>query len=748
MFLGIDMWFSKLIRHFFFSIDRIVYGFIPTIYDLLISIARTSILSQADILSMAERIYDLLAIFMAFKVIFSLIMYVVNPDDFSDKTKGVSKLATNIIISLGLLILTPYIFRLAYQTQTIVLEDNTLANLVFGQKDDKKFLNSAGDDIAYTIMTPFFSPNVSISGLSQCVDLTQKKDNQVIINESCFGVRSKTYEEIPSDDDNNDNKSLYDLTKDNDNFTLQDLQNYAAGIEHQNLPLMFRLGVSKATDKNNETFIIDYRYIFSTAVGIVVLLILVTFCMDVALRSVKLSFLQLIAPIPILSYVDPKSGKDGLFKKWYQMSIKTFLSLFLRLLALYFGIYIISRIGKMTDIVDGSYITNMWIKIFIIIGTLMFVKQLPKILEGLGLKLDGDGKFFLNPFKKFEEQAAGGKRLTGAVGGMVAGAVGGRGIRLGSMLTGAARGFSANKGYKGGIDRQAEVNRKLREARIKGAGFWGSRAAVLSSRYGLDDALLEREATNLRKDKRAVELARREVDSQVKAKEAIKKQKQDQIHKQKETISDHKRMQDAVSKMEERAKSEIQNGNGGSIGKEYLTRKATAEYYENNIGKKINGKTITPEMAADARQRANSYLNDEGMKEYMTRASKGKFDDGKDDLTFQNSYKTYEDAARVIGITPSETGSEIHAQYGRSKGKVGDIEREIAPTEREITNIEDEIRNIQVDKKVSVSGYDEDISLEEAEQILRDREQELKDKQDQGKLNRETAKDRRISSGS
>ena len=60
------MWFQKLIRQFFFSIDKIIFEFIPTVYDLLVSIARTSILSQADILNMAGRVYKLFAIFLVF----------------------------------------------------------------------------------------------------------------------------------------------------------------------------------------------------------------------------------------------------------------------------------------------------------------------------------------------------------------------------------------------------------------------------------------------------------------------------------------------------------------------------------------------------------------------------------------------------------------------------------------------------------------------------------------------------------
>ena len=146
-------WFISLMRTFFYSIDKIIYNFIPTLYGYLIDIARTSVLSQADLASVSRRIYQLLTIFMVFKVIFSLIMYVVNPDDFSDKNKGLSKLGTNIIISLSILILTPYLFSYAFQLQTIILEDDSLGTLIFGdiedEGDNKSIFNSAGDVIAY-----------------------------------------------------------------------------------------------------------------------------------------------------------------------------------------------------------------------------------------------------------------------------------------------------------------------------------------------------------------------------------------------------------------------------------------------------------------------------------------------------------------------------------------------------------------------------------------------------------------------
>lgn len=393
--LSINMWFQKLMRQFFFNIDNIVFNFISTVYDLLISIARTSVLSQADIIDMADRIYKLLAIFMVFKVTFSLIMYVVNPDDFSDKSKGISKLGTNIVISLTLLILTPYVFNMAYSLQTIVLEDNSIAALIFGDDSDKNnFLNTAGDSMAFMAMRPFFMPNVSLSLTDEDGAEISNLAPCTTLDDDCF----TSMEEFISES----------------NFTNTMLSNYKAGINVGNLGLTFRQNLSIATDPDGENFIMDYKYIFSTIIGVVIILLLITFCMDVAVRSIKLAFLQLIAPIPIISYVDPKSGKDGLFKKWYQMCFKTYLSLFLRILALYFAIYIISKIGKMVDIVDGSYQTNGFIAIFIIIGALMFAKQLPKILEGLGIKLDGG--FQLNPLKKIEKDALGGKAISKAAG--------------------------------------------------------------------------------------------------------------------------------------------------------------------------------------------------------------------------------------------------------------------------------------------------------------------------------------------
>ena len=404
--LGFMTLVSKLLRSIFYSIDDVIYRQIPRLYDLILAIARTSPLSQATIADMASRIYKLLAVFMIFKVTFSLIMYIVNPDDFSDKSKGVSKLITNIVISLGLLVLTPYIFSYAFQFQKIVLDDNSIATLIFGDdlSSEDNVLNNAGNTMAYALASPFITPNYNYFN---CTTLKSGRGTEAVLNEKCFGFN--TPEEFVDGgrcdvarDEFNTLCSVEALGKDN-------VANYAAATLYSNYNFLFRKGIV-TTMYNDDDFAFDYHWFISTVVGAVAVLFLITTCMDIGIRSIKLGFLQLIAPIPILSYIDPKGGKDGMFKKWYQLCLKTFLSLFLKLFAVYFAIYIIGRVGDIVDIVDGSYITNGYVRIFIIIGALMFAKNFTKMLESLGVKLDGG--FQLNPLKKIEDEALFGKQAS------------------------------------------------------------------------------------------------------------------------------------------------------------------------------------------------------------------------------------------------------------------------------------------------------------------------------------------------
>lgn len=450
----------KTLRTMFYSLDKVIYGLIDNVYGLLIQISKTSVFSQTAIHAFSQRVYALVGIFMLFKVSISLITYVLNPDEFVDKEKGFTSIVKRIILSLVMLVLCPYVFNEAYELQAIILEENTIMTIVFATPSKRvqenlpnsSYVDSAGQLIQFTILYAFAQPNYDEFSHDNNYDLfdcrntyvtdakgqyeSRTADNPYVykLNSSCFGVYNESNDMYEQKDDEG---QLAKLFKDNDYEVAY--QDYTQGIAQQSFSLFFKKNIILAKEQaEEERYFINYKYGISTAVGVGVLYLFLMFCIDIAVRSVKLGFLQMISPIPIISYVDPKSGKDGMFSKWFKMCTDTYLELFIRLFALYFGIYTITLVGEFRDVTTGEVVDNWLVKIFMIIGILIFIKKLPDILKKIIGEGIGEFKFTPNPFKRISEDAFGGKQLIGAGAAVGAGAA--------AFGTNAVTGFMNNRG--------------------------------------------------------------------------------------------------------------------------------------------------------------------------------------------------------------------------------------------------------------------------------------------------------------
>ena len=358
------------------AIDRAVYNIISFLYEILEILARHQIFSSETIDSFATRVYTLLGLIMVFKVTFSLINYLVNPDMITDKSQGATNIAKNIVITLVLIIIMPYIFDFGYKLQDAILSDNVLPRLILQTEDTSTAsleLNMDPKICSYNTYADSYGKYMSLMTLRPFYqfdhNVYHKGDNQDVEDTFCGAT-------------------------DTDTLLQSNLYKADEGFMDQN---------------NIGSYLIDYSMILSTLAGVIVAIMLLSLCLDVALRTIKLGFLEIIAPVPIISYIDPKSGKDGIFKKWYKEVIRTWASLFMKLAAIYFAIYIIGLVGA-ADLSSEEH--GIWIMLFLIIGALMFAKQFTKLIEDIfGIKLDGMG---LHPIKKIQEQAIGGKALLGA----------------------------------------------------------------------------------------------------------------------------------------------------------------------------------------------------------------------------------------------------------------------------------------------------------------------------------------------
>ena len=176
-------------------------------------------------------------------------------------------------------------------------------------------------------------------------------------------------------------------------------------------------------EAKSDYYVIEYNVFISTIFGLVIVLFLISFCFDIAVRSLKLGFLEIIAPIPIISYIDPKQGKDGMMMKWFKEVGRTWADLFIRMASVFFVAFIVSLLESNSIDYNDAKSSHFWLMLFIFLGALIFAKQLPKLIEQItGFKLSG--KVQLNPFKKVSEEALFGKQVLGAAGAVGAGAVG------------------------------------------------------------------------------------------------------------------------------------------------------------------------------------------------------------------------------------------------------------------------------------------------------------------------------------
>lgn len=392
--------FMDGVRGVFAVIDRGVYGLITTFYNMITDLTEFTLISGDKISEISGKIYALIALFMIFKISFSLINYLVNPDILSDKAKGGGALIKNIILTFALVVIVPFGFNILYQAQAAILSDNLIGKFVYGDESvDGEMVFSMDDDECggITASTSNAGDYIGLMAFRPFFQLSDEKN----------------------DSDFSDIKDMYCTASVNGKKA--SVKNLLANNKVYSAPHVF---------STNHFYVVDYTIFISTAVGIVLVLVFLSFCFDIATRTIKLQFLELLAPIPIISYIDPDRSKNGMFSKWLKEVFNTWLSLFMRLLAFHIAIYLISLIKDVQ--LEGE---SLWINLLIIIGVLMFAKELPKLLESImGIKMSGS--FNLNPLKKLDEQALGfktGRNLLGkaasataATGMSIAGSIYGR----------------------------------------------------------------------------------------------------------------------------------------------------------------------------------------------------------------------------------------------------------------------------------------------------------------------------------
>ena len=409
---AIPYYLRLILRTLISFLDGLIYHIDAALYDLMIKIAKAEVFTDATINDVASRVYQLLALIMMFRLIFIFMTYIINPDSMTDKTKGYSNIIKKIIITLALIIITPWGFREARNIQTVILDDHVIEYFILGQNRNSGA--SSGYELMHTVGMLFVTPYTCNSDCKTVEDYYSSNTEKKLCSISDWDLNTVTLR------DNNGNLSCgsncgtlcgYGAGEDESYAqALQDATNLR-GTTYNLEALMSLAKFGKKTDRGwNSDWYVEYRFPFvgTTLVGVVIGYMLIVMCIDIAIRSVKLSFYQLIAPVPIISYIGPKDGKDTMLNKWFNQTLKTYCDLFTRVAGLQIAVFFINSM-----LTNGVAKNDIFVSLFLIIGALTFAKKLPDILKDLGVNFDGGG---FNLKKKLNDNIAGKRAINAGLG--------------------------------------------------------------------------------------------------------------------------------------------------------------------------------------------------------------------------------------------------------------------------------------------------------------------------------------------
>ena len=143
-----------MIFYWLFSmIAQVVFTISSKILVLIDDLSKYNFFSQGTINDFTSKVYVIIGVLMLFKLVISAVQYIVNPDMFDDKSKGLGAVLKKSIIVVILLAIVPSIFTFAMEIQGDVVEQ--IPKVIFGNRNYS--VSEASENISMTIMSSFLN---------------------------------------------------------------------------------------------------------------------------------------------------------------------------------------------------------------------------------------------------------------------------------------------------------------------------------------------------------------------------------------------------------------------------------------------------------------------------------------------------------------------------------------------------------------------------------------------------------------
>lgn len=446
-------WVFKPLFSLLLYIDGVVYSLVAYSYKVFMLMAQLNFnVVYAWVSPLIDRIKAIIMVLIMFKLGYSLIQYMINPDKLTNERVGGAALLKNIAWCSALLISYTFIFSVM----------NELSLLIIGVPKGYEFTT-----------------------LKEIADVTTdgQENDAGLIARFIFGTQA--------DDIGDFGKYLATTTlqvflhgKDNQTSAVENIYSRQLNEDINSFDLTKITDVVSALDKT-----VEYKYpIISTAMAVYLIWSIVKLSIEIGVRMFKLIVLQIIAPVAIVSIID-KGFEAKPWKAFVDTYWKTWIDAFIRVGSLFLVTAFISKFwtdrSALFPEVDGF--TRYIVLLIVIFAAYRFAQLLPKFIDGIfGHSLS-------------ENNAKGFGGVLGGIAGFGVGAVGGLATGLaakngfggvlsntiGGAFGGAASGSKGKnvadffKGQKGNISTRAGIANENAQWKGKGgvAGKWANQAA-------------------------------------------------------------------------------------------------------------------------------------------------------------------------------------------------------------------------------------------------------------------------------
>ena len=448
-----------MIRSLFYTICSAVYKMIYYFYNIFTLLCNGQLLDSDKLTNLFSRVGLLLGIVMSFRLALTFVQSLVDPDSAFDGKKGVPGVIKKVIIVIIMFGMSQYAFELSRDVQVLIIKNNVIPNLILPAHIDT---NNFGGALAANFFTAFYNVDSRLDDNLRedvCAEPYINNLQKSIANDNDFGYMKNECLKATGEIDDGNVK-----TKD---------------------------------------FLIEFNYIFCLLVGIAVLWFLINYCIQVGMRIIQLTVLQIISPMAFLSYLSPKD--ENMFTKWWKLYFSTYIDVFIRIAIIDFVCYICALI--MTEWNSGNGIfwksvgnptgfVRIVVGIMMILAMFQFAKKAPELIKSLfPTGAAGSVLSMGAPNLGRVYSGLGAAAIGGVAGGLTSAIARGQTARiqgksalsagLGGFLSGSTR--NAVKGLRGGMkslpqnmSKQREIDNKYDEMVAGG----GTTLGMLRSKAG------------------------------------------------------------------------------------------------------------------------------------------------------------------------------------------------------------------------------------------------------------------------